>query len=355
MKTQIQLIRHLVPFMVCLAAVTPKVYGQNAALLNGDPGIAAIANRAENAKLKQAIVQCLNGKIDEGLETVNEMVNSKNQDATFVLGKLIMAGFDKSRTPKNGLELLEKNADAGHALSILSVGQFKEKTEPALALNFYQQAAEEGEALAHLKLADIAEKGLLGTRPNAELALTHYRIASKSGNSIGDFHLARCVDKGIGTSPNTIESTRLYRKAAMAGVANANTIMAQRYFEGQGVEKDPVAAIGWLIRGVKAGSSEAMVLLGRQYESGLLIGQDINVAGQMYSSAAKLKDPQGKFRLALLYLNGIGTAADPVRAFVLLHDAQAIPEAKKIYDKLSEELSTEQLEFAQKKIEEAKK
>ena len=92
--------------------------------------------------------------------------------------------------------------------------------------------------------------------------------------------------------------------------------MARRYFEGKGVEADPVAAVGWLMRGSRAGSTEAMILLGQRFEMGDLMGKDINRAGQLYSTAAKLNDPVGGYHLAMLYLNGTGTKPDPVRAYV---------------------------------------
>ena len=181
----------------------------------------------------------------------------------------------------------------------------------------------------------------------------HYRKLAESGDATGNFQFARCTDKGIGISPNPVEATRLYRKAAISGMAAANVEMARRYLKGQGTEQDPVAAIGWLIRGAQSGSTEAMVLLGQQYETGKFIGKDLNVAGQMYSSAAKLNDPQGKYHLALLYLNGIGTKADPVRAYVLLSGALQLTDAKKVFDQLSSQLTPEQITFAKKKIAES--
>ena len=55
----------------------------------------------------------------------------------------------------------------------------------------------------------------------------------------------------------------------------------------------------------------------------------------------------------MLYLKGIGTKADPVRAYVLLNKAQALPIAKTTFEELGKRLTAEQLELAKKKMSEA--
>ncbi len=129
--------------------------------------------------------------------------------------------------------------------------------------------------------------------------------------------------------------------------------MARRYFEGKGIEADPIAALGWLTRGAQKGSPEAMVLLGERYELGDILDKDLNRAGELFSKAAQLGDPAGTYKLAMLYLNGTGTKPAPVRAYVLLSGAQSLPKAKEAFDQHASQLSPEQLAFAKKKIDEA--
>lgn len=83
--------------------------------------------------------------------------------------------------------------------------------------------------------------------------------------------------------------------------------------------------------------------------------KDLNRAGQYYSSAAKMKDPTGKYKLAMMYMNGVGTKADPVRAYVLLNDVQSVPAAKKVFEELGNGFTPEQKKLAQQKIAEQKK
>ena len=238
-----------------------------------------------------------------------------------------------------------------HYPSMIRLGEIKEEQSPAEAMQLYKQASAANYSVADLKLGDIFEKGLLGTDANPKLAFEYFNKAHEGKDAMGTFHVARCYDAGVGVSSNAIESTRFFRQAAMSGAELANAVMARRYLEGKGVEADPVAAIGWLTRGTQAGSTEAMVLLGQTYETGDVIGKDIRRAGQLYSNAARLNDPVGRYHLALLYLTGTGTRPDPVRAYVLLDGAKEYPKAVEQLESLSKTLSEEQLTAAREQIE----
>ena len=123
------------------------------------------------------------------------------------------------------------------------------------------------------------------------------------------------------------------------------------------MQKDPIAAFGWLTQASNSGSVEAMVLLGRRYEAGdvgSIIPQNLDLAGQLYSKAAKRGDPTGKYYLAFLYANGKGTEQDLVRAYVLLHSsAKTLPKAKEALEELEPKLSILQKHEAKEKIAQA--
>jgi len=318
---------------------------------------ATAADYAKNYKVvavRNAIAKCRQGKYEEAVPVLETYAKANDVGATYILAKLCLEGLGVPKSRERTLELLTKNVEDGHAPSMVQLGQLKEDDTPAEALQLYKMASAAGDMNAHVKLGLIMETGKLGARPNPKLAFKYFEKSFKANSPIGMYHVARCYDSGLGVSPNAIEATRLFRSAAMFGIPRANTLMAQRYFEGKGVEPDPVAAVGWLLRGAQAGSTEAMVLLGQRYENGDVIAQDFNRAGQLYSDAAKLNDPTGRYLLARMYLRGTGTKADPVRAYVLLEGAQSLPRAKALFEKLSNELSPSQLTLAQQKIADAK-
>lgn len=304
--------------------------------------------------VRTAISKCREGKFQDAVPVLEKFAADRDIGATYVLAKLYSDGLGVEKSRDRAIELFQNNAEGGHAPSMVELAQLKESDSPAEALQLFKMASSAGEVSAHVKLGGIMENGLLGVTPNPQLAFKYFEKAMIAESPAGVFHVARCYDDGIGVSPNAIESTRLFRRAAMAGIPVANTLMARRYFEGNGVEPDPVAAVGWLLRGAQAGSTEAMVLLGQRYENGDVIGKDLNQAGQLYSAAAKRKDPTGNLLLARMYLNGIGTKSDPIRAYVLLEDAQALPQAKQEFESLEKQLTADQLARAKKIVADAK-
>lgn len=306
-------------------------------------------------EVREAISNCRNGKYPLGIPVLRQYAEEEDVAATYVLANLYYDGSGVEKSESLAIEMLGKNVAGDHAPSMIRLGEIKEKESPVEALQLYKRASAANDAVGYLKLGDIFEKGSLGTRANPKLAFKYFDKAHQAKHAMGTFHVARCYDVGVGVSPNSLESTRLFRQAALSGAGVANTVMARRYFEGKGVEADPVAAVGWLMRGARAGSTEAMVLLGQQYESGDVMSKDINRAGQLYSTATKLNDPVGRYHLAMLYFNGIGTRRDPVRAYVLLDGAKGYPKAVEKLEELSKSLSEEQIALARKKIEEAEK
>lgn len=329
-------------------------FSQIALPFNEDAIVRQFVSNKDNQDLQKAIQFANQGKTDQVLPILKKLAEQDDHSANYLLAKLHLLGLGVEQSEIEAKKWLQSGIAAGGDSSMFALAQLVENDEPQKSLDLYNRAAEQGNALALLRLGSIAESGKLGLRASPKLAFKYYKMSSEAGNIVGDYQMARCYENAVGVSANQIKATRLYRKAAFGGVGSANTNMARRYFEGNGVEKDPVAAVGWLVRGSQAGQSESIVLLGQRYETGDSIGKDLNLAGQLYSRAAKMGDEAGIYHLAMLYKNGIGTTPDPVRAFVLLHNARKLPAAIKAYRDLENSLTPEQIELANKKIAESR-
>lgn len=333
-----------------LDAATSSIFTGSLAPLASDTATTKLAKSHAIAEVRDAIAMCRQGKYSEAIPVLSKHAGAKDIGATYVLARLYSEGLGVARSEKTASDLLAANVLGGHGPSMFALAEMKEGAEPVQALNLYKQAMAAGELSATVRLGTVYENGELGIKENPKLAFSYYQKAAAAGHPLGDFNLARFYDAGIEVSANEIQATRLYRKSALAGVTFANPVMARRYFEGKGLEADPIAAIGWLVRGAEKGSPEAMVLLGERYELGDTLPQNLNRAGELFSQAAKLGDPAGTFKLAMMYLNGIGTKADPVRAFVLLSGAQSLPKAQEALEQLEKKLTTEELTLAKKKL-----
>ncbi|MCR4667528.1 MAG: sel1 repeat family protein [Desulfovibrio sp.] len=78
------------------------------------------------------------------------------------------------------------------------------------------------------------------------------------------------------------------------------------------------------------GNATAQVLIGRCYESGLGVEQNLETAAKWYSIAAEQGDPQGILCLAYCYENGVGVNRDEGKTLELMKNAaeKGVPEAQ---------------------------
>ena len=340
--------------MAVVSLPTVSLANTQDAPTRSDPEIVRLAAEHESEAVRTAVDQCLAGNYEAAFPVLTKYSEGGDKGATYVLAKLYLDGLGIAKSPDKAISLFQSNIDRDHAPSLTALATMKESNATAEALQLYKQAAALDDARALAMLGSIYESGRLGMRANPKLAYKYYEKLQQAGNPLGYFHLGRCFDAGIGVSPDALKSTQMFLKAALAGVTQAQVVMARRYYDGQGLEMDPVAALGWLTLAAQSGSSEAMVLLGQRYEAGDVFAQDLNTAGKLYSGAAKQGDLTGRYYLALMYLNGKGTRPDPVRAYVLLEAAQALPKAKVAFDQLSQQLTPEQIADARKKIADGK-
>ena len=75
-----------------------------------------------------------------------------------------------------------------------------------------------------------------------DLAVESYRQAAKLGNEYAYLRLAKCYEKGV---PSVIDAAQWLTKAAEAGIAEAQCMLGQCYYNGDGVEKDMANAAKW--------------------------------------------------------------------------------------------------------------
>ena len=126
-------------------------------------------------------------------------------------------------------------------------------------------------------------------------------------------------DRDAGTAPGG--AIDALRRAAEAGDARSQFVLAYRLKTGDGVAKDAVKAIQWFEKASEQGYVEAQVSLGLAYEQGQGVTQDYALAVKWYDRAAAQKNPRALWSLGLLHELGQGVAVDLVRAADLYGEA----------------------------------
>jgi TPR repeat protein len=106
-------------------------------------------------------------------------------------------------------------------------------------------------------------------------------------------------------------------RRAQAGDALAQRNLGVVYLGGHGVPADLGLARLWLEKAAARGMADAALNLGDLYFDGRLAAKDEALALKWYETAARLDDETGLHNAAVMYREGQGTPADPVRAYGL--------------------------------------
>lgn len=118
---------------------------------------------------------------------------------------------------------------------------------------------------------------------------------------------------------------------AQKGDATAQNELGDKYYYGNGVEKDSKAAVGWYRRAANQGHAEAQFSLGYMYDEGKGVPKDDKEAAKWYRRAAVQGKGDAQHYLGLMYYNGEGVGKDIAQAYLwwTLATEQNHEEAKK--------------------------
>ena len=177
--------------------------------------------------------------------------------------------------------------------------------DPAAAAALYQSAAGSGDSFAHLRLGYLYETGD-GVPQDYELARSHYQAAVDAGLAAGHTRLAVCNLEGWGGPKDRDAFVRELQLGAEAGDVPAQRILAEIYFVGFAVTKNPVEGAAWMERAAGHDDADAQYSLGREAENirrRALMG-DVGLTRTWYQLSAEKEYVTAKLAMARTYLTG---------------------------------------------------
>lgn len=118
------------------------------------------------------------------------------------------------------------------------------------------------------------------------------------------------------------------RKAALSGDAAAQLSWGLMLLDGHGTPRDLPAAFNWIQLSARAGTRDAINMLGRCHELGWGTDVNLTIAAHCYRAAAELKHPWAQFNLACLILREDGVPGELTEALTLLARAARQGNAK---------------------------
>lgn len=273
-----------------------------------------------------------------------DLVSAEKGDATTqcLMGTRFMEGNGVEKDETTGVEWYRKAAEQGHAeaqyrlANCLRTGQGVEK-DVQEAERWYRRSAEQGFAMAQRELGKC--RMAVGDRKEA---LSWLEKSAKGGDAEGQYLLAVCFQKGLGTVKNPEKAKHWLEQASRNGHARAQSILKPQERKSNGKAGDGVgtrvrsggpsepckvgqqllqagqqeAGVACLKAAAESGKTEAAILLGQYYH-----GKNAQQEYYWWHRAADLGSVAAQWQMVDLCRGGVGTSAS---------DTEALRWAKKV-------------------------
>ncbi|MDP6517429.1 MAG: tetratricopeptide repeat protein [Alphaproteobacteria bacterium] len=136
----------------------------------------------------------------------------------------------------------------------------------------------------------------------------------EGGTPDQQFQVANRFFEGFGVARDPAEAAKWFRRAAEQGHAEAQYILGSMSFRGQGVPQDHAEAVKWYRRAAEQGEARAQTNLGFMYELGQGVPRDHAEAVKWYRLAAEQGTARAQTNLARMYAKGQGVPQDYAEA-----------------------------------------
>jgi TPR repeat protein len=331
--------------------------------------LVATGNQDAAAWLGTVLIE--RGGASEGVMWLQRAADGGSVVGRHRLALALAEGTGIARDDKRAFELFEKAAEAGHRRAQLNLGTlyfrgqgvardlvqaraWLEKAasdndpyalyalaramgegdgpiapDPVRAADLLRRAAERGHPLAALRYALALNDGY-GVKRDQAAAQRWLLHLSSSGYpeaalAIGDISARTPTSRDKAANELAVQTAvRWYEQAARAGIASAQFKLANAYFAGVGIERDPTQAQFWYGRASQQGLAEAQHAYG-VWLSGGVAGQQDTVEGLKWLMLAERGGHPDSKTVRIKAMEKI-SSADQQRAAALVSRFVAMPE-----------------------------
>ena len=251
--------------------------------------LVAIDNEYPNDKQRLELYQSLlddNNNPYAPILLASTMVNVKNQSRNISIFEEWLNSFNFD---VNSIAILERLANAQNTNAMFLLGVYYYQMQHyETSRNWLEQAATQGHAGAMSQLAWIYREGL-GVSEDLGYAVEWYRYSSDANYPRAMTNLAYLYSIGEGVEKDLDISAMWYKRAAELNSASGIYALAVYNLNGTaGFQKDEQEGVRLLMQSAQLGHKRAMYVIGKRYENGDGLEQDIDQAIEWYSESAKL-------------------------------------------------------------------
>lgn len=276
-----------------------------------------------------------NGKGDDLAEAVrlaNRAAAKEHGPSLYLLSLMHGNGWGVMQDATKSRGFLERAAKSGDVGARADYAVMLYQGRPGLPRDVATACALFAEVLVKEEIGMVASyylglataRGECGLAPDMPRALVLIRRAADAGITEAERDMGRALETGEGLERNLDAALTWYARAAAKGDGFSMWRLGMAHVNGAGRPQDTVLGVDYLKRGVEAGSADAMTSLAALLAAGDGVAQDFGVARALYQRAARLGQPQAHRDLALLHLAGQGAPADPAQAWVNYSKAVAL-------------------------------
>lgn len=147
-------------------------------------------------------------------------------------------------------------------------------------------------------------------------ALADFRESANKGVAAAQDMIAQFYYNGTGVTQDYSQVLHWVQLAADQGYPHAQNLLGVLYLDGKGVTQDETIAMEWYRKAAAQGDVNAQSNLGYLYLHGKSVKQDYVEAARYYLLAAKQGDINSEVTLAQIYFNGIAGKPNFDEAFI---------------------------------------
>jgi len=208
---------------------------------------------------------------------------------TFITFNLRADGDDAATLVQLQSDAAQGNPHAQYNLGLAYAQGNGVEKDYAKAAEYYTKAAEQGNVNAEYNLGTLCINGE-GIAKDPDVAARWFTKATEQG----DMNAAHSLADILYDRKNYDEALQWYRKAADAGIADAQFGLGLMYDLGQGVPSDHAKALIWYGKAAVQGSGAAVCNIGILYYNGEGVPVDRVIAHQYFVIANEMGEPRAK-------------------------------------------------------------
>jgi TPR repeat protein len=253
---------------------------------------------------------------ESALKWARQAAEAGSHEGQALLGYILAYGPRRMRDAGAAHQWYARSAAAGcpqgHLGYALSLAPHAKDEEARLQVaDEVRSAAAAGLPTAIYLLGVLTESGA-GVPQDAAAAVEHYCSAAEKGHRAAQVKWGLALIEGRHVNQDLASGELWLRRAALAGDAQAATLVADKYIKGP-MPPNYVEAANWYKRAAEAGDKAGARALASLYLTGAGVMRDDMEAARWLRVSGEAGDQVAQSDLANLVLQGVGAPDDPAR------------------------------------------